>query len=211
MLVGTVKTAELLHLNEAAKAIKQKTFQIVNYNTIIGLDNIDSCIKYTILDSSFYNEILNGAIINSRELSAFIKTITLEFEFEVRMLDYNTLSISSVSSVLNFVINKQSIINPEQKLMNVINSCRYIAPIVSEECITDNISNLFTLRKGDGCIYYKHHNKYFITLFSGLLPINKSDKIYLTIYPNNNNSFLSVFKISKKKFNVFVYVLYLYI
>ena len=208
MLVGTIKTAELLHLNEAAKAIKQKTFQIVNYNTIVGLDNIDSCIKYTILDSSFYNEILNNAIINSRELSAFIKTITLEFEFEVYMLDYNILSISSVSSTLNFIINKQTLINPEQKLINTINFCKCITPIVNEECITDNISTLFTLRKGDGCIYYKHHNKYFITLFSGLLPINKSDKIYLTIYQNNNNSFLSIFRINKKKFNVFVCILY---
>ena len=68
MCHSIIKTVELLHLNEAAKALKQKNFIITlnNDTTIIfGIDNIDSCIKFTKLDNNlFYNLTLKNIIIN---------------------------------------------------------------------------------------------------------------------------------------------------
>ena len=67
-----IKTTELLHLNEAAKALKQKNFIIIinSNNTIIaGIDNVNACIKFVELQTNiFYNIALNNIIINEREL-----------------------------------------------------------------------------------------------------------------------------------------------
>lgn len=211
MSIGVIKTIELLHLNEAAKALKQKDFQIVNYNFIIGLDNIDTCIKYTILDSNiFYNQALEGMIVNTRELSAFVKNITIESEFKITQFasGYNTMwNINSNSGAqLFFRRGSSNIINfNEEKIL------RGKSLLVDEIYINDDIQQVFSLRKNDGCFYYKFQNKYFITLFSGILPLNKADKVYLSIYSNNSTSFIAKFRIKKKKFDVYIYITYLYI
>ena len=47
-----MKASELIYLNEAAKALKQKNFIIKN-NTIVGADNAAFLI-YTTLDPSYF-------------------------------------------------------------------------------------------------------------------------------------------------------------
>ena len=77
--------------------------------------------------------------------------------------------------------------------------------------ITNDLSQLFSMKKGDGCIRYNHLGRYMITLFSGLLPLNKSDKVFLSIYPNSTHAFNALFRVKKKKFDVFICVAYLFI
>ena len=193
-----IKTTELLHLNEAAKALKQKNFIIIinNNNTIIaGIDNVNACIKFVELQTNlFYNTALNNIIINARELSAFVKTITIESEFEIKQKNDTNLYISSMNAELSFIINRYINLN---KTYDIINYCNTNTPTISEENVTDKLTDLFSIHKDDGCIYYKHYNKYYMTLFYGLLPINKSDKILLSIYNNSNISFIARFKVIK--------------
>lgn len=207
-----IKTTELLHLNEAAKALKQKNFIIIinNNNTIIaGIDNVNACIKFTELQTNlFYNTALNNIIINARELSAFVKTITIESEFEIKQKNDTNLYISSMNAELSFIINRYINLN---KTYDIINYCNTNTPTISEENVTDKLTDLFSIHKDDGCIYYKHYNKYYMTLFYGLLPINKSDKILLSIYHNINISFIARFKVVKKHFTIHIYINYLYI
>lgn len=202
-----ISTTELIYLNEAAKALKQREFVIIN-NSIVGLDNVDSYLVFINLDTNiFYNPDLNGLVFNMRELSAFVKTISIESEFEINqaisqycivtMVDkliINNVSLGIYNHILekiNFALSPKTIMSPKQ--------------LINEE-----IQNVFALRKDDGCIYYKHNNKYMMTLFSGILPVNKGDKVYLTILPNNITSFISKFEIVKKKFIVNIYIAYLY-
>lgn len=208
-----ITTDQLIYLNEAAKALKQKSFQICN-NYMIGIDNIDSYIVYLELDyAKVYGIPLNGAIINARELSAFIKTITVESEFILE--DHNKDGVYTISTVLaTLVIDNRircrfsesasnSIYTVERiRMQDVLSPCR---------CVNNELEKIFSYHKQDGCMYYIHDGKYFITLFAGLLPLNKADKIYLTIYEDSDNSFIAEFKIDKKKFTVYVYVAYLYI
>lgn len=206
-----ITTTELIYLNEAAKALKQKSFQIYN-NYIVGLDNIDSYIIYTTLDCNmFYKPSLSGAIINTKELSAFVKSITTESEFSLE--DSNKdgiITLSTMNAVL--VIDNRANMRFGESVPNVMNTVENIRmqDVLSPyRCVNNELEKIFEYHKQDGCMYYIHDNKFFITLFAGLLPLNKADSIYLTIYEDTDTSFIAEFKICKKKFAVYVYIAYL--
>lgn len=207
-----IKTSELIYLNDAAKALKQKDFQIIN-NIIIGINNINNYIIYTELDSNMiYNNSLNGLIINAKELSSFVKTITVESEFNLEPSFNNTLIIKSLTGELVFHSKYDIRIDCDPLYrLSLIRDINCRTSLSEEAYINDKIEQFFLLHKDDGCFYYIHDNKYFITLFSGLLPVNKADKVYLSIYPSNDKSFIAKFRVNKKKFDVFIYLAYLYI
>ena len=212
MMQKKITTMEVLHLNEAAKALKQKEFQIYD-NIIIGTDNINNYVCYVRLSDEFINNDISGFIINQRELSAFVKSITIETEFELTydILD-NKYYIYSNSSKLSFSNNTEyrTIHLIEQQIIKA-NSIDKSVPYYSETDVTFELTDLFSLKKDDGCFYYNFRGIYFITLFNGLLPLNKSDKVYITIFPNNRESFIARFRVKKKKFTVNIYLAYLYV
>ena len=211
-----MKASELIYLNDAAKALKQKNFIIKN-NTIVGADNTAFLI-YTTLDPCYFypQEFICNMQINSRELSAFVKDIQLmqDFKFHSNM---NGLEIYNGSKILNFINKQQTFdniaIDTNIKFVKTIQSNSDICNmcIEPEENVTEELSFLFALKKDSGCSNYVYKNKYYMTLFSGILPLNKSDKIYLSIYSNNSVSFNALFRVEKKKFNVIVCIAYLYI
>lgn len=206
-----ITTAEILYLNDAAKALKQKNFRIID-DCLVGIDN-EAIVSYTRLNPEMISIpfCLNGFIINAKELSAFAKDIAVESSFEIQN-DSTGQYINTVKCRLNFSLpafNYKSVIL--NNLSNIKNMQRNITPLEQECDITSELIDLFSLKKDSGCIYYPYKNKYFMTLFYGILPLNKSDKIFVTIYNNNSESFISIFKVRKKKFEVYVCVLYLYL
>lgn len=226
---NTIKLSELIYLNEAAKALKQKDIMIKGW-TLIGIDNIENYVTCVTLDSNLWESslVLHEYIFSARELSAFLKTVTTENEFEIiQAVLSNTIVISNTMAFVNFIKDKKYIYIADKK-------CEYItdlSPMKSslipstaiingnirqmnylcepeETEITYDLAKLFSIRKQDGCIYYRHKNKYFITLFSGILPLNKGDRIYLTIY-DHCTTFVAKFRIVKKRFIVNIYLRYL--
>lgn len=77
----------------------------------------------------------------------------------------------------------------------------------------DAIIRMMTCKVADNIISYIKDG-YYMNIYKGLVPVSKSDKIYLRIYPNfgNINTFVSQFIIKKKK-NIILnfYYWYLYI
>lgn len=208
-----IKTGELLHINEAAKALKQKEFQIFD-QFIIGIDN-SVTMQYVQLDSNVFinNHRFDNLVLSTRDLSAFIKTITLESEFELEYYEDKGFVIKSMNSELWF---KKSFLT-NIYCDNSINTFYRVQFMIQhgvvqpEMDITNDLSQLFSMKKGDGCIRYNHLGRYMITLFSGLLPLNKSDKVFLSIYSNSTHAFNALFRVKKKKFDVFICVAYLFI
>lgn len=211
--MARVKTVDLIYLNEAAKALKQNIFQYLkDGNIIIGCDNIDSYTIFTKLDENlFYNPEMDGFIINSRELSAFIKTISLETDFELEINDNTSFIIHSMTGTLVFHVGNINLVYPKIKNIDIISNL----PIMcNEEQVNEALAEVFALRKGDGAIYYKHHGKYFMTLFSGLFNVSKTDKVFLTLFDYsiiNPYVFIAKFTIHKKKFAVNVFIGYRYV
>lgn len=52
--------------------------------------------------------------------------------------------------------------------------------------------------------------KYYMTLFKGLIRVNKPDKVMLKIYNLDSVSFISNFIVDKKKFNIYHYIRFRY-
>lgn len=199
-----ILTIDLVALSDAAKALKQKNF-IVYKGYLFGTDNagyITCCNKSD--NSLLFN--YDGLIFNTRDLSAFIKTIATETEFDIDF-DYNNecilksfmdgiMTIKYDNRLLNMIINKyNSLINYKDNELD----------------ITVDLIGLFDMKKTDGCFYYKpniNNKQYFMTLFPGLLPLNKADKVFLSI-KDFGSHFISFFTVEKKKYKVQVIVCYL--
>jgi hypothetical protein len=144
-------------------------------------------------------------IIDTRELSAFIKTITVESEFEVHNQSISTtggsLSLNSDVRILNLASAQYTRAMQLMVSGNKVIDCKN----VDEELIP-----LKNVKKTDGEVHIKI-GEYFMTLFTGLLPIAKADKVFLTIYDNftPDSIFIAQFEVKKKKFSTNVFVAYL--
>ena len=76
--------------------------------------------------------------------------------------------------------------------------------------VTEELENAFTYRKTDGTYPYIKNingNNFYMTLFSSIFPLNKTDKIDLEILDlPETNTFVSKFGIIKKKSNITIYI-----
>ena len=204
-----ITVVDLVTINNVAKAMKQKTVIIYN-NCLYGLDNIDGYLIYSNMNDMLHDKYnnFNGIVIDTKELSAFIKSIGSETEFELNFVNNICRLVTLFDGLL--VLTKQLYLLPmiNEKINRVVSN-----NIVTPKDITNEISDLFSMKKADGAYYYRpvvNNIKYFITLFSGLLPLNKSDKVFMSIDDNiYNNFFITHFIIKKKKIEVNIYLCYL--
>lgn len=210
-----VYVADLAYINEAVKATKQKNVALIN-NTIVGLDNLEHYVCYTVLDPNMINNIEISyltVIINSAELSAFVSHLTTESLYE-----YNTSSPVNTWNTLPFKDHENGVplslsydrnmLNFVQERLNMVKRLEADHPNAVVESIDDKIQKLREMKKTDGS-FYLVHNGLFITMFPGLLPLVKVDKVFLSIFDTSNTSFVAKFIIRKKKFEVFIYLAYL--
>ena len=177
--------SEFLEIVDLAKSLKQKNVMFIN-GTIVGTDFPQSCLIYT--RTSFLRGEINGMIFNYKNISACAKML-LDDIIVLQSLDgkhyYNSLGVNSI------VHNNMAI--------RILESCAHnIIPNDYAEDITQEIQRLFSLRKGDGGYRYIHNGR-CMTLFSGLLPLNKNDKVKLSICDDSSSSFIARFDIYKAK------------
>ena len=201
-----LKTIDLVAISEAAKALKQKDFIYYNGN-LYGLDNIEGYLIYmdisNYISPEFFN--LNGIAFNARELSAFMKTILSEEEFDITFIN----GVCVINTMMDGILTIKYLPRFINTINNKIKVLSYQSTIPMD--VTDNLLPLFSMKKTDGCFYYKpliNNQKLFITLFPGLLPLNKSDKILLSV-ALFDISFIAYFTVIKKKFKVNIVVYYL--
>lgn len=198
---------ELVYINEAAKALKQRNFILID-NAIIGLDNIQNILTYILLDTNFITNYHDGIIINQRELSAFIKTLSIESDFRFDSIDATIKSISGGELTLRHNIQIAELACNKFKYATSLD--HVIQTIIPETEIKDIMDKIQNMNKADGsiCINY---NGYCMTLFPALLPINKSDKLYVKILQSyiQPYAFIAKFRIRKKKFDIITYINYI--
>lgn len=198
---------DIITINEAAKALKQRTFIMIG-NCLYGLDFINTyIIKAEINPDRLSPECITniGLQFNQRELSNFVKVLSIESDFEVDInLRENKFYTKNGKNELNIIIDK-NITNFVLDRIKYINNIDFQCK--TEEDITNQIQDLYLLKKDDGGYYFIYKDKYYITLFYGLLPLNKNNKINLSIV-DQGNIFISRFRINKK-YPITVYIQYL--
>ena len=196
-------TSELVYINEAAKALKQKDFILID-NAMIGLDNIQNIVTYILLDTNFISNYHNGIIINQRSLSAFIKTLSIESDFEFDSINNVIRTISGGELILGYNLQLASLACDKFKYATSLDS--YIPSVINESEVPDIVSNIQNMSSSDGAVGI-NYNGYYMTLFTSILPITKTDKIYLKILqPYTHHTFIAKFRIKKKKFDIITYI-----
>ena len=202
-------TSELVYINEAAKALKQREFILID-NAMIGIDNIQNIVTYILLDNNFFINHLNGVIINQRELSAFIKTLSMESDFKFDFID-NKAKINTISGgELNMIFNRSIAELTCDKFKYAI-SLDYVARTTIPDTEVPDIANkIQSMSKADGSIRI-NYNGYIMTVFPSLFQITKADKMYVKILQSyiHLHTFIAKFTIKKKKFDIITYVMYL--
>ena len=200
-------TNELVYINEAAKALKQRDFILID-NAIIGLDNIQNMLTYILLDTNFIVNYHDGIIINQRVLSAFIKTLSMESDFRFDSVNNTIKSISGGELTLTHNIQLAELACNKFKYATSLDYIMQTA--IPETEIKDIMDKIQNMNKADGSIGI-NYNGYYMTLFPSILPINKSDKLYVKIFQSNIqlHTFIAKFCIRKKKFDIITYINYI--
>ena len=199
-----ISTSDLIYLNDAAKALKQSAL-IYNDYKLIGMDMIEQYLCYTTLDSSLiHTDSLKGYIFYAKDLSAFIKAITVETEFEI---DSNNDIVTKTGAFMHFTLSEYNFNKAWSHFCNIFNYLRLSIPSIRVS-IDDIADKLKSMHKADGVIHEIVYG-YYITLFSGMLPLTKADKVAATFYDVDPHVFDVEYIIRKKKFEVYVILAYL--
>lgn len=199
-------TSDLIYLNDACKSLKCKIAMFLS-NKLIGIDDFNYMI-FTNLDPDNISVMPEkGLIINQRELSKFIKSISVESYFEIDPYNKNNV-IHTMKEELSIYQDRKIESIVIQRLKMTLN-IDYQIYNINEVNVSNDLEELYKASKSSGAIHYKYDDTHLMTLFGGIIPLNKSDKLYLKMYDNPDNTFLVRFRVHKKKFDVYVYLLFL--
>ena len=207
----TVTVSDLIYINEAAKALKQKDFCWID-NTLIGVDDFNYAI-YCKLDAYKISVIpRKGLYINQKELSAFIKNITVEEGFNIAD-EYNTGATTTLFT--NNLAELEIHMNPEMDIrvyyqLAQISKINMLMQNIPEQDVTARFADLYKMPKGAGVTMYHYDATHIMAIFGGIVPLLTADKLYMKLYDDSPATFLVQFRVDKKnKFEVFVYLMYL--
>lgn len=206
---------DLAEINIAAKSFKQKDFMLINHNNkpfLISLDRYKIFISISEINPE--NMVLLppdvGLIFNYAELGNFIKNLSIEKDITVDTDLPRSLAVSFMGNAGMYVKTDKRI---NLEILNILNRIDNMNNTISfyslEEDVTDRLDMLYTHHKADGGVYFIYKDRYYITLSYGVLPLNKTNKIYLSVIDNPNEPVFSTrFRVDKKKTNVYVYATY---
>lgn len=192
-------TKEFKLFVDIAKNLKSDKIYIVN-------DRVYSIIQNTIIKSSinslsqYLNDILEIDMVN-------ILLIFEENKHTGNPIYLYGNNIQCGDILITFVkIYGES---PNIKLNYVLNN----NPIYSNDNLRDDeyFNTILSYKVIDGASLFIIDNKYPMTIYGSLLNVNKSDTVKLDIYPIDDISFLSVFRVNKKKFIIETYIRFLYL
>lgn len=200
--------SDLTYINEAAKALKCRNF-MWKQNKIISMDSMDYILYSELNTDKLLTYPTKGIVMNQRELSKIMKSITTESYFDISdELLSNITTINTINDSMMVKIDS-SIDTSVDRNLNISHQMDELIGNNNID-ITDRLGALFKLNKASGSINFQYDNEHILTLFVGILPLAKSDKILINLhdYPNSN-IFCVRFTVVKKLFKVYAYLKYI--
>lgn len=200
--------SDLMQINEAAKALKCRNF-MWKQNKIISIDSMDYILYNELNTDKLLTYPTKGIVMNQRELSKIMKSITTESYFDISdELLSNTTIVNTINDSMAFKIDS-SIDASVDRNLNISHEMDELIGSNNID-ITDRLGTLFKLNRTSGSINFQYDNEHILTLFVGILPLAKSDKILINLrdYPNSN-IFCVRFTVIKKIFKVYAYLKYI--
>ena len=201
--------SDLMQINEAAKALKCRNF-MWKQNKIISMDSMDYILYSELNTDKLLTYPIKGIVMNQRELSKIMKSITTESYFDISdELLSNTTIVNTINDSMAFKIDS-SIDASVDRNLNISYQMDELMIGNNNIDITDRLGALFKLNRASGSIYFQYDGNHILTLFVGILPLAKSDKILINLYDYpNSNIFCVRFTVIKKLFKVYAYLKYI--
>jgi len=205
-----VLVSDLVLIADYMRLLKQKDAMWLG-NHIVGIDNM----SYIIISSLDIDRLsiipTKGLIFNQRELSKFMKSISIESDFEIDdsgMINTTTLTTIANTESMNVVVNTAVQKVVEQHISQSVNIDRQMAvnSIKPEMDVTTDLQDLYKMSKSSGIYNYIYDNNHLMTLFSGIFPLAKNDKIFCTVMDINDISFIARFRVHKKTCDIVSYL-----
>lgn len=200
--------SDLTYINEAAKALKCRNF-MWKQNKIISMDSMDYILYSELNTDKLLTYPTKGIVMNQRELSKIMKSITTESYFDISdELLSNITTINTINDSMMVKIDS-SIDTSVDRNLNISHEMDGLIGSNNID-ITDRLGALFKLNRTSGSINFQYDSQHILTLFVGILPLGKSDKILINLhdYPNSN-IFCVRFTVIKKLFKVYAYLKYI--
>ena len=200
--------SDLTYINEAAKALKCRNF-MWKQNKIISMDSMDYILYSELNTDKLLTYPTKGIVMNQRELSKIMKSITTESYFDISdELLSNITTINTINDSMMVKIDS-SIDTSVDRNLNISHEMDELIGSNNID-ITDRLGALFKLNRTSGSINFQYDSQHILTLFVGILPLGKSDKILINLhdYPNSN-IFCVRFTVIKKLFKVYAYLKYI--
>ncbi len=187
---------ELIELSEYSKALKCDIIRVRD-KTMYGTDN--NFVHLRVIKSDLNNK-FPDMIFYSRDLFEFMKL--LQF----------TPDISDIN-MSKFITIHYEYTNMFENLIKTVShhTFRIISFYNDDLKSDDNFNTINAMKAGDGIGLLKLSERYILTLYNGLLPINKSDKVEVCIRDIDDYRYLANFTIVKKKFSIDIYFMYLFL
>ena len=187
----------LKELLEYSKALKCDIIRVKD-NIIYGTDS--NFVHLRVIRCS--NE-WSDMIFYLKDLSEFIK--------QMNMLGHNDNAL--IFNIVDYISIHYEHIDTFDKLILSVNWYINNPISFSNEDLksNDNFNTINAMKAGDGIGLLRLSDKHILTLFSGLLPINKNDKVMMSIRDIDTYRYLANFTIIKKKFSIDVYFMYLFL
>lgn len=163
----------------------------------LELNNCIEIAKTMKCDFAYFDNMCNciGADYGLYVLKELVSSNISEYRPNT-FLDIGDIKNSGIYNLENpVVVNK--LIQLNNILKNYILNSNLIYDI--PDCRDEQFEASIQKKTKEGITLYKLDNSIIITLYKGLLPVNKSDKVSLQIYDNGSNMFVSKFTIRKPK------------
>ena len=185
-------------LTKLVKATKTDMF-IINPDGIIGTDRFSTTLTISRLSTGILTpvEMTKDAYVNLDKL-LFGKSDIPDEEFNQLLIENSIFRITT-SPIINIANNIRQCIGIENVVIDIV-----------DLKADPKFNEILSKKAADGNSLYRIDKNYILSIFSGLLPINKNDKVSFRIYDNNtNNSFIAEFNIDKGFTVVTKYIQYL--
>lgn len=205
-----IPTIDLLHVADIAKGLKCSTF-LWYKEFIVDIDN-QNYLRYSKVDTSKITLYpYDGLIINYRELSKFIKSISIETEFDIDITSGLGFSfIHTITETLKIAYNN----GIKNKIQNLITTSyeidnKMMLYSIEEKEASYLKDKIYSMNSASGVYLYKYDGYHTISVWSSMIPVTKTDKLFITFYDNPDNTFYARLRIQKKSSNVLIYLQYL--
>lgn len=191
-------------LLDYVKVLKPEYFYLLNDGTLLGTD--DSFSSLRIIETDIYGYEL---FQSSNDFKNFMKDPNMIIMDTIEINDIpNTSWITLHRGLLeNMFISCDELYRDDMIEQNIILG-NYLSAKHYDDC-SSIMETYFDIKALDGAVPIRMDNYYFY-IFSGFLPLNKSDKLEMTVY-DNVSDFVIKYEITKKKYKHKVTVFYKYL